>query len=105
MLLRTDLAILKRIKKESPEAYFEWTLNGLFIKPEPGYLSFSGKNIMLKNAKKKYSGLYVCVLFRINKKRVVLRVISVAVRSRKFDYDTRATRDLTITCNAVILGN
>lgn len=95
---------MKIVSKESPSAYYEWTLNGIFIKPEPSHVTFKGDDILLENANIKDAGIYVCMLFRINKKRVVLRVISVAVMSKNYDYDTRATRSLILNCNSVILG-
>lgn len=104
VLLKNNKPLLKIVKKESPEAYYEWTLNGIFIKPEPDRISIHGDNIELRNLKPTDSGLYVCMLYRINKRRVVFRVISVAVKSKKFDLVTRATRSFTLSCNAVILG-
>ncbi|KAG5896415.1 hypothetical protein JTB14_022498 [Gonioctena quinquepunctata] len=103
-VLQNNNELLKIIAEESPKAYYEWTLNGVFIKPEPSRVVFTGQNIEIKNAKFSDTGLYVCMLFRINKKRVVLRVISLAVESEKYNFDTRATRSLTLACNAVILG-
>lgn len=104
-MLKNNQALLKTIRKESPEAYYEWTLNGIFVKPEPDRITFDGDNIQMRNLKSSDSGLYVCMLYRINKKRVVIRVISVAVKSKNFDVVTRATRSYTLLCNAIILGN
>lgn len=96
--------MLKIIAKESPEAYYEWTLNGIFIKQEPNHITFQGDNILIEKADIKNAGIYVCMLYRINKKRVVLHVISLAVISKNYDYNTRATRSLILNCNSVILG-
>lgn len=104
ILLENNKALLKIVKKESPEAYYEWTLNGIFIKPEPDRTILQDDNIKIRNLKISDSGLYVCMLYRINKKRVVFRIISVAVKSKNFDVVTRATRSYTLSCNAVILG-
>ncbi|KAJ8985905.1 hypothetical protein NQ317_010662 [Molorchus minor] len=103
-LLTNNRELLRRISKESPKAYYEWTLNGLFIKPTPGRIIFQGDDLIIKDAKASDSGIYACMLFRINKKRVVLRVLALAVKSKKYDVDTRATRSITLVCNAVILG-
>lgn len=92
------------MKKESPEAYYEWTLNGIYVKPEPDRLTYQDDKIQLRNIKSSDSGLYVCILYRINKKKVVFRVISLAVKSKNYDVVTRATRDYTLSCKAVVLG-
>ncbi|XP_023312772.1 uncharacterized protein LOC111692874, partial [Anoplophora glabripennis] len=104
LLLKNNRQLLKIVSKESPNAYYEWTLNGIFIKQDPNHVIFKGDNILIENANIKDAGIYVCMLFRINKKRVVLHVISVAVISKNYDYDTRATRSLILNCNSVILG-
>nr|XP_023023374.1 uncharacterized protein LOC111511578 [Leptinotarsa decemlineata] len=103
-VLQNNQELLKIIGKESPKAYYEWTLNGLFIKAEQDRVIFENQNIKIKNVKFLDAGLYVCMLFRINKKRVVLRVISLAVKSQKYNIETRATHSLTLSCNSVILG-
>ncbi|CAG9830457.1 unnamed protein product [Diabrotica balteata] len=103
-LIRNNKDVLKLIAKESPKAYYEWTLNGIFIKPEPNRVIFQKENIEVKNIRQTDSGVYVCILFRVNKKRVILRVITISVISQTFDIDTRATRSLTIPCNSVILA-
>lgn len=102
--MKNNKDLLKIVKKESPEAYYEWSLNGIYVNPEPDRITYEGDNIQLRNLKSSDSGLYVCMLYRINKKRVVLRVISVAVMSKNFDVVTRATRSYTLKCQSVILG-
>lgn len=102
--LRNDRDILKVVARDSPKAYYEWTLNGVFIKPEPNRVVFQKDDINIKFALSRDSGLYVCMLFRINKQRVVIRVISLAVIASDYNYDTRATRSLNLPCNSVILG-
>uniref|UniRef100_A0A6P7G077 Uncharacterized protein LOC114336079 isoform X4 n=1 Tax=Diabrotica virgifera virgifera TaxID=50390 RepID=A0A6P7G077_DIAVI len=103
-LIKNNKDVLKLIAKESPKAYYEWTLNGIFIKPEPSRVIFQKENIEVRNIRQTDSGVYVCILYRVNKKRVILRVITISVISKTFDIDTRATRSLTIPCNSVILG-
>lgn len=95
---------MKIVKKESPEAYYEWILNGIFVKPEPDRITVKWDNLHIRNLKTSDSGLYVCMLYRINKKRVVFKVVSVAVKSKNFDVVTRATRSFTLSCNTVTLG-
>ncbi|VEN43831.1 unnamed protein product [Callosobruchus maculatus] len=101
--IQNNKRLLKKVNKESPAAHYEWTLNGVFIKQDAN-IEFLGDDILIKYAKREHSGLYVCMLYRVNKKKLVLRVVAVAVKSIRYDYDTRATRELTLTCNAVILG-
>lgn len=103
-MLENNKHILKIVKKESPEAYYEWTLNGIYVKPEPDRITYQNDEIQLRNIKSSDSGLYVCILYRINKKKVVFRVMSLAVKSKKYDVVTRATRAYTLSCKAVILG-
>ncbi|CAH1999125.1 unnamed protein product [Acanthoscelides obtectus] len=102
-LIQNNKRLLKKVHKESPEAHYEWTLNGVFIKPDSN-IEFRSDDILIKYAKRELSGLYVCMLYRVNKKKLVLRVVAVAVKSNHYDYDTRATRELTLNCNSVILG-
>lgn len=104
LTLQNNKELLKVVAKESPDAYYEWTFNGIFIKPEPERIIFQDTHLRFKNLTSSNSGLYACVLFRINKQRLVFRVASVAVRSRNYDLETRATRSYTLSCNAVILG-
>ncbi|XP_076269016.1 LOW QUALITY PROTEIN: uncharacterized protein LOC143201686 [Rhynchophorus ferrugineus] len=103
VLLRNERELLKQVKKESPEAFVEWTLNGIFI-GQNRRVSFEGDDISIRQAKPSDAGTYVCMVYRINQRRVVLKVITLAVKSRKFDVDTRATWSYTLQCHSVILG-
>ncbi|KAJ8925711.1 hypothetical protein NQ315_009558 [Exocentrus adspersus] len=103
-VLKNDRDLLKLIAKESPNAYYEWTLNGIFIQRIPNHFTFQGDDILIENADVNDAGVYVCMLFRINKKKVVFRALSLAVISKNYDYNTRATRSFILNCNAVILA-
>ncbi|XP_050296163.1 uncharacterized protein LOC126736018 isoform X3 [Anthonomus grandis grandis] len=103
IVIKNDKDLLKRVKKESPEAYYEWTKNGVFINTNERVL-FEGDNIIIRKAKPADAGTYVSMIFRINKHRVVLKVITLSVRALKFNVDTRATYDYNLQCHAVILG-
>lgn len=103
ILLLNERELMKVIKKESPETYFEWTLNGVFINVN-SRVGFQGDDIMIKSAKPSDSGTYVSMVYRINGHRVILKVITLAVRAKNFDIDTRATWSYTLQCHSVILG-
>ncbi|GJQ66748.1 hypothetical protein Trydic_g4688 [Trypoxylus dichotomus] len=96
--------LLGRLSKESPNAYYEWTLNGIFVDPKPGRIQFVDDNIVIKKSKPSDSGVYVCMFFRINKQRLVFHVVSLAVIPKKNQINTRATREATLSSNAVVLG-
>ncbi|CAG9861956.1 unnamed protein product [Phyllotreta striolata] len=102
--LRNDQRLLDLIARDSPKAYYEWTLNGVFIKPEPDRVLFRSDDVHIKSALPRDSGLYACMLFRINKQRSVIRIASLAVISSGYDYDTRATRPLKLPCHSIVLG-
>ncbi|XP_063919406.1 uncharacterized protein LOC135134614 [Zophobas morio] len=104
LVLENDHEMLKIIVKESPDAYYEWTLNGVFIHPEENRVVHQGDDLVVRNVDVGDSGVYVCMLYRVNKKRVVLKVISVAVVSEDYTIKTRATRSTTISCKSVVLG-
>ncbi|CAG9764694.1 unnamed protein product [Ceutorhynchus assimilis] len=103
VLLVNDNVILAIVNKESPEAYFEWTLNGVLIKPNERVL-FQGDSVLIKSAKPSDAGIYVSMVYRINGQRVILKLITLAVRAKTFDVDTRATWSYTLQCHSVILG-
>lgn len=104
VLIENIPGILSRLSRESPDAYYEWTLNGVFVQPKPGRVDFIGDDISIKKAQVSDSGVYVCMFFRINKQRLVFHVVSLAVIAKKNQINTRATRKTTLSCNAVVLG-
>ncbi|XP_030744959.1 uncharacterized protein LOC115874050 isoform X2 [Sitophilus oryzae] len=103
VLIFNEKDLLKIVKNESPEAYFEWTLNGIFINQDKR-VSFDGNDVLIKKAKSSDSGTYVCMIYRINRRRVVLKTVSLAVKSKTFDVDSRETWYYTLQCHAVVLG-
>uniref|UniRef100_A0AAR5P0K6 Ig-like domain-containing protein n=1 Tax=Dendroctonus ponderosae TaxID=77166 RepID=A0AAR5P0K6_DENPD len=98
-----DRKMLKSIRKQSPEAYFEWTLNGVFINVGDR-VTFQGDDVHIKTARPQDAGVYVSMIYRPNNHRVVLKVISLAVRAANYDVDTRATLTYVLQCHSVILG-
>jgi hypothetical protein len=104
VVLENDHDMLKIIATESPDAYHEWTLNGIFLREEENRIIFTEDNLVIRNVDISDSGVYVCMLYRINKKKVVLRVISLAVVSEDYSITTRATRSLVLPCKSVVLG-
>ncbi|XP_044265654.1 uncharacterized protein LOC123011979 [Tribolium madens] len=104
VVLENDSEMLKIIRQESPDSYFEWTLNGIFVEPDENRVVFQGDNLVVRNVGIDDSGVYVCMLYRINKKKEVLRVISLAVVSEDYTIQTRATRSVVLVCKAVVLG-
>lgn len=96
--------ILGLVRDESPNAYFEWTQNGIIIKPEQGRKVVRDDSVIIHKAKVSDMGVYVSMIYRVNKKRVVLRVITLVVTTVEYTVSTRATLPLTLKSNAVILG-
>lgn len=104
IVLENDRDILKKIAEESPEAFYEWTVNGIFLRYDEGRVSFRGDGILIENADDEDTGVYVCMVHRINKQRLVIRVISLVVVTEDYSISTRATLPLTLKSNAVTLG-
>lgn len=103
VVLMNDRKMLKIIRKQSPEAFFEWTLNGVFINADDR-VTFHGDDIQIEAAKPQDAGVYVSMIYRPNNHRVILKVISLAVRVVSYDVDTRATLAYVLQCHSVILG-
>lgn len=103
VIIKNNANILKRIQQESPNSHYEWTLNGLFLKPSQRIQFFNG-NIRLLNVNNSDSGVYTAILFRINRKRIVIKVNTLAIIMEDFLITTRATRQFTLSCNAVVLA-
>ncbi|KAL1488031.1 hypothetical protein ABEB36_015404 [Hypothenemus hampei] len=103
IVLKNDQVMLKKIQKESPEAYFEWTLNGVFVTVNQR-VSRQGDNVSIKNTRSQDSGIYVAMIYRPNGHRAVLRVITLAVKSKLYNVETRATWSYSLQCHSVILG-
>lgn len=99
-----DHEILNKISVESPDAYYEWTLNGLFVKPEANHLQFINDDIQIRNAEVEDTGTYVCMVYRVNKQRLVIRVVTLVIITKDYRISTRATLPLTLKSNAVVLG-
>lgn len=104
VILENDKDMLKVIRGESPDSYYEWTLNGIFIQPDESRIVIQGDNLVVRDVDIEDSGVYVCMLYRINKKKEVLRVVSLAVISKDYTIKTRATRSMILVCKAVVLG-
>lgn len=102
--LENDKVILNKIVSESPDAYYEWTVNGVFLRYEKDRIGFRGDEIFIENARVGDGGVYVCMVHRINKQRLVIRVIALVVISDDYTISTRATLSLTLKSNAVTLG-
>lgn len=99
-----DRELLSTIKDESPESYYEWTHNGLFINPEEGRVFVREDAISIKESKTSDAGIYVCMVYRINGQRLVIRVVTLAITTVESTISTRETLPLTLKSNAVILG-
>lgn len=104
VVIENNAGILSRLSSDSPDAYYEWTFNGVFLKPEAKRIKFIGNDVVIKKAKPSDSGVYVCMFFRINKQRLVFQVITLAVIPKKNQITTRATRQVTLSSKAVVLG-
>lgn len=104
VVMENDKEILQRITVESPDAFYEWTLNGVFLKYEEGRVGFQGDSILINNAVVGDAGVYVCMVHRVNKQRLVIRVIALVVTTDRDMISTRATLSLTLKSNAVTLG-
>lgn len=104
VVLETDAELIKLINKEAPNAYYEWSINGLVIQKREDKIIIENNKMIIRNVQTDDSGVYVYMMYRINKKRVVLRVFSLAVISIDYDIITRATRPFVIPCNAVVLA-
>ncbi|KAK9877521.1 hypothetical protein WA026_018629 [Henosepilachna vigintioctopunctata] len=96
--------ILKTIEKESPKSHYEWSLNGMLVNEEKDRVSLRNGEIFISIAKIVDSGVYVCVLYRINKKRLIFRIVSLSVIPSTYSVITRATKKLSFNCRAVTLG-
>lgn len=104
VVIPNDREMLNVIKDESPEAYYEWTHNGLFINPEDERIAVREDAITIKKAQMKDAGIYVCMIYRIDGQRLVLRVVTLAVTTVGYTISTRATLHLSLKSNALILG-
>ncbi|XP_031329479.1 uncharacterized protein LOC116160424 [Photinus pyralis] len=104
LTIENDHELLNVISAQSPEAYYEWTWNGLPLKFDEERLKFKDDNIIIQNANVGDTGVYVCMLYRVNKQKLVLRVASLSVLTSNYLISTRATLDLTLHSNAVVLG-
>lgn len=104
VVIENDRDILDIISIQSPDAYYEWTLNGVFPSDEPERIHFSNGNIYIRNADLSDMGVYVCMLYRVNNERLVFRVVSVAVTTKEYVIVTRASLDLIMKSNAVVLS-
>ncbi|KAF5274388.1 hypothetical protein FQA39_LY07268 [Lamprigera yunnana] len=104
IVIENDHDLLDIISIQSPQSYYEWTLNGLPIAYNQQHLEFKNDNILIKNAKVTDAGVYVCVVYRINKVKMVLRVVSLAVTTEDDLITTRATLGVTLKSNSVVLG-
>lgn len=104
LLIKNNHKILNTISVESPDAYYEWTLNGLFVNPEKDRVQFVNDDIQISKAELSDTGTYVCMMYRINKQRIVIRVVTVVVITKDYSISTRATLPLTLKSNAVVMG-
>lgn len=104
IVIKNNKKILDIVAIESPDAYYEWTLNGKIIEAQPGRLEIMNDNIFINDVNVDDMGLYVCMLYRVSKQRVVIRVVSLAVTTNTWRISTRATLSLRLLTNSVILG-
>lgn len=104
IVLENDMEILRKIADESPDAFYEWTVNGVFLRYDEDRVSFRGDGILVENADEEDTGIYVCMVHRIDKQRLVIRVIALIVIPDDYSISTRATLPLIIKTNAVTLG-
>lgn len=104
VVLENDKELLVKIAAESPDAFYEWTVNGVFLRYAEGRVGFQGDSIYINNAEEEDSGVYVCMVHRVNKQRLVIRVIALIVTTDRYTISSRATLSLTLKSNAVTLG-
>ncbi|CAH0550624.1 unnamed protein product [Brassicogethes aeneus] len=104
VILENNREIVKVVNRESPQAYFEWTKNGVYIEEEPHHFYNRLDNLQIKHIRHNDSGVYICILKRVNKQRVVVRVFTVAVISKNYNVVTRETRKYVLNCKANLLG-
>lgn len=104
VIIKNNRVLLEEISLESPDAYYEWTLNGLFLTPEAGHIEFLGDDIVIYRVDVSDTGVYLCMVYRVNKQRLVLQVVTLAITTNEFVIDTRATRRVLLKSNAVVLG-
>lgn len=96
--------ILHIIKNQSPNAYYEWTFNGIILNSHKNEVTIENDNVIIQNASMSHTGIYISLLHRVNNERVTLKVVSVAVVPINYTITTRAKRTITLTSNAVVLG-
>lgn len=104
VIIKNNQDILKLVAAESPEAYYEWSHNGMILENEPNIIEIKHDNIYIYHADREHAGLYVCMLYRVNKQRMVIQIASLAVTSKDFDIVTRESLDFTLPSHAVLLG-
>lgn len=102
VILPINQKVVKLVRKEAPKISFDWTQNGFYIN-QSDHFDFNLNNLHIKRLTKADSGVYICMLNRI-KKKIIVRVFTVAVISNKYDVITRETRRLILDCKAVLLG-
>lgn len=104
IILENNKEILSKIAEESPDAFYEWTVNGVFLRYEEGRVGFRGDSIFIERALVEDGGVYVCMVHRVNKQRLVIRVISLVIITEDYVISTRASLSITLKSNAVTLG-
>ncbi|XP_044747141.1 uncharacterized protein LOC123308512 [Coccinella septempunctata] len=104
VVIPIDRKILKVIGTESPKSRYEWTLNGMVVKEEDERFRLADGEILVTGAKPADSGLYVCTLYKKNKKQLIIRIVALAVVPIAHTFITRATRSLKLNCKTVVLG-
>lgn len=105
-VIPNDIQLLNTIKEESPESYYEWTHDGLFINnnEENERIKLRDDAIVIKDSKLTDAGIYVCMVYRTTGQRLVLRVVTLAITTQRYTISTRATLPLTLQSKGVILG-
>lgn len=97
--------MISQIQIESPKAQLKWILNGFELnQPETDHVEFIGNDILIKDTKPTDSGVYMCVLSRINGEQVIIRVTSVAILSKSIDVIKRASQEISTKCNSITLS-
>ncbi|KAF5275199.1 hypothetical protein FQR65_LT04231 [Abscondita terminalis] len=92
------------INRESPDSTLEWILNGVPLIYKSNRVEFKFNNIYITNSQVSDIGVYMCILYRINKQKVVLKVVSLVITTERDVIAVRATQELTLITNSVTLG-
>ncbi|XP_018333322.1 uncharacterized protein LOC108742562 isoform X2 [Agrilus planipennis] len=105
LFIEANNEITSKIHTESPEATFMWTLNGLLVEKNKNRTILKNNSISISKTSEKDVGVYAFVLKRINKQKLIIRTVTLAVVSKTYDISTRATSELILHSKAMTLGH